>query len=392
MIVRMCREPSVERFQSLLDEVSSQTGVKAVLILACDANSFVPERVDPILKSSRLPVFGGCFPQIIAGRERLQTGTLVAGLRDPVNTAVIRGLGDEGADVEKELTLALDGVDCAGKTIFTFVDGLSSRIAPLIEGLFDHLGHFSSYLGGGAGSLSLRQKACLFTNEGMIGDAAVLAISDVSSGIGVAHGWKPISEAFRVTEAQRNRVVSLNWEPAFEVYRQVVESHSGLSFDGRSFFDIAKAYPLGIVKLDAEMIVRDPIRMDNGHLVCVGEMPAGSFVHIMHGDIDSLIEGAAVAGGLARESYSPGTAEPVLFLMDCISRVLYMGDDIERELSVVARNEWMIGAMTIGEIANAGQTCLEFYNKTVVAGLLGDTYEDGNLQRHSAGTGVCHQR
>lgn len=392
MIVRVSRESSVERFQSMLDEVSSQNGVEAVMILACDANSFVPERVDPILKSSPLPVFGGCFPQIIAGRERLQTGTLVAGLRDSVNTAVIRGLSDEGADVEKELALALDGVDCAGKTIFTFVDGLSSRIAPLIEGLFDHLGHFSSYLGGGAGSLSLRQKPCLFTNEGMIGDAAVLAISDVSSGIGVAHGWKPVSQTFRVTEAQRNRVVSLNWEPAFEVYRRIVESHTGLSFDERSFFDIAKAYPLGIVKLDAEMIVRDPIRTESGHLVCVGEMPAGSFVHVMHGDIDSLIEGAAVAGGLARESCPSTAAEPVLFLMDCISRVLYMGDDIERELSVVASNEWMIGAMTIGEIANAGQTCLEFYNKTVVAGLLRDTYEDGNLQRHPVGAGVCHQR
>lgn len=392
MIVRMSRESSVECLQSMLDQVSAQDGVKAVMVLACDANAFVPKRVDPLLQNCPLPVFGGCFPQIIAGRERLETGILVAGLRDSVRTALVRGLSDDRVDLEKEVAGALDGVDCAGKTIFTFVDGLSSRIAPLIEGLFDHLGHFCTYLGGGAGSLSLEQKPCLFTNQGLIGDAAVLTVSDVSSGIGVAHGWNPISETFRVTEAEHNRVVSLNWEPAFEVYRRVVESHSGRSFDGPSFFEMAKAYPLGIVKLDAEMIIRDPIRRQGDHLICVGEMPVGSFVHVMHGDIDSLIEGAAVAGDLARESYAAKTVEPVLFLMDCISRVLCMGDDMERELSAVADGELMIGAMTIGEIANAGQTCLEFYNKTVVAGLLGDTYEDGNLQRHSVGAGVLDQR
>ena len=392
MIIRVCRESSVECFQSMLDEISAQDGVKGIMVLACDANSFPPERVDPILQKCPLPLFGGCFPQIIAGRERLDTGTLVAGLRDPVNTVIVGSLSAGRSDLEEEVVRALDGVNCVGKTVFTFVDGLSNRIAPLIEGLFDHLGHFSSYLGGGAGSLSLKQKPCLFTNQGLIADAAVLAISDVSSGIGVAHGWKPICEAFRVTEAEQNRVISLNWEPALEMYRRVVESHSGLSFDERSFFDIAKAYPLGIVKLDAEMIVRDPLRTENGQLVCVGEIPTGSFVHIMHGNIDSLVEGAAVAGNLARGSYSSEISEPTLFLMDCISRVLYMGDDIERELSVIADNELMIGAMTIGEIANTGHTCLEWYNKTVVAGLLGDPYEAGNLQRHSVGAGILDQR
>ncbi len=392
MIVQLCHEPDVEHLRRMLGEISVNPDTRAVLVLACDANAFAPEQVDPILRECPLPLFGGCFPKILTGNQHLDTGTMVVGLRDPVEIAVVKGLSDDRNDLENDVGRALEDIDCAGRTIFTFVDGLSSRIHTLIEGLFNHLGCSCNYLGGGAGSLSLKQKPCLFTNHGLIEDAAVLAVSDVASGIGVAHGWKPISNVFKLTEARQNRAISLNWEPAFQVYREAVEAHSGLSFDDHPFFDIAKAYPLGILKLDTEMVIRDPICMEKNELVCVGEIPKGSFVHIMHGSIDSLIEGAEIARDTARRSYAMQPITPTLFLVDCISRALFMGDDITQELSTVAQDAPTIGAMTIGEIANTGHTCLEFYNKTVVAGLLGDSYEEGNLQGSAAGAGVLHQR
>lgn len=392
MIVQLCQEPDAKHLRHMLGEISANRDVRAVLILACDANAFISEQVDPILRQCPLPVFGGCFPKILAGNQHLDTGTMVVGLRDPVEIAVVRGLSDDGNDLENDVDRALEGIDCSGRTIFTFVDGLSSRIHRLIEGLFNQLGYSCNYLGGGAGSLSLKQKPCLFTNHGLIEDAAVLAVSDVASGIGVAHGWKPVSNVFKLTEAKQNRAISLNWEPAFQVYRNAVEMHSGLSFDEHSFFDIAKAYPLGILKLDAEMVIRDPIRVEKDELVCVGEIPKGSFVHIMHGSMDSLVEGAVIARDAAHASYAMQSTAPTTFLIDCISRALFMGDDIARELSTVAQDGPTIGAMTIGEIANTGHTCLEFYNKTVVAGLLGDSYEEGNLQGNPAGAGVLHQR
>ncbi len=112
----------------------------------------------------------------------------------------------------------------------------------------------------------------------------------------------------------------------------------------------------------------------------------------MHGDIHSLIDGAVIARDAARRSYAREAPEPTMFLIDCISRALCMGEAIEHELSTVADGGFMIGALTIGEIANAGRTCLEFYNKTVVAGLLGDTYEEGNPQGNPARTGLLYQR
>lgn len=47
-----------------IDQIAKYPGVSGVLILACDANDFQSESLDPILKGVSLPVFGGIFPGI----------------------------------------------------------------------------------------------------------------------------------------------------------------------------------------------------------------------------------------------------------------------------------------------------------------------------------------
>jgi hypothetical protein len=372
MIISVCRQGTPESFHRMLKIMAENEQVQAIMILACDANGFTPEIIDPWLRDCRVPVFGGVFPQIITGGANLEKGTILAGLSDPVTCAGFGGLSDDRMDFDGEVEKRLDGVDLADKTVFVFVDGLSSRISAFIEGLFNNMGLVPNYIGGGAGSLSFVQKPCIFTNDGLIMDGAVLGVASTPSGIGVAHGWHPISQAVKVTEARKNRVISLNWEPAFEVYSQAVSRHAGISFEEHPFFDIAKAYPLGIVKLDSEMVVRDPIMTENGELVCVGEVPENSFVYILNGDISSLIQGAIESRRAASANFRGDHHQAVLFFMDCISRVLFMEDRFQEELQAVHQDLPTFGALTIGEIANTGDAYLEFYNKTAVTGLLGD--------------------
>ncbi len=48
------------------------------------------------------------------------------------------------------------------------------------------------------------------------------------------------------------------------------------------------------------------------------------------------------------------------------------GNDFSKELAVVSTPDRpLIGALTLGEIANSGKDYLEFYNKTSVVGILG---------------------
>ena len=372
MLIKVCREGSVESLQAMLEEVAGDSRVKSVLILAGDGNGFTPGMVDPLLENCPLPLVGGIFPQIISGGENLGKGTIVAGLCYHMDCACLEGLSQDDKDLDQAVEDALVGIECRNKTFFVFVDGLSSRINALIETLFNNAGLLPNYIGGGAGSLSFEQKPCLFTNKGLATDSAVLGISNVSSGIGVAHGWQPISKPIKVTESVKNRVISLNWEPAFKVYQQIIAEHSGISFQDQPFFEIAKAHPLGIVKLDTEMIVRDPIIVDNHELVCVGEVPVNSFVYILKGYTDNLVQGAVQARDIALKNFSADKHESSFLFMDCISRVLFMGEDFQKELQAVEYGASTFGALTIGEVANTGDVYLEFYNKTAVAGIIGD--------------------
>ncbi len=220
----------------------------------------------------------------------------------------------------------------------------------------------------------MKSKPCLKTDQGVLQDSAIIAGLSAHSGIGVSHGWKSIQGPFKVTEADRNRVISLEWEPAFDVYRQVVSDHSGMSFESGKFYDLACAYPFGITKMMAERIVRDPVLSDEqGGLVCVGEVPEGSFLDILNGDDTSLIEAAGAAFQKARDDFGPMEYAGMTLLVDCIGRALFLGSRFGDELQVTHNAQCpMVGICSLGEIANSGQDYLEFYNKTCVVGIIAE--------------------
>jgi hypothetical protein len=360
-------------FRDVIAKTLDNRDVRTLFILSCDANGFTPEEVDPVLKDIPVPVFGGIFPAIIYGTEKMEEGTIVLGLSREARTAVIQGLSDSESDYIRILD---EQIPEAGnvKTMFVFVDGFAKRIGALISSLFNVFGLENNYIGGGAGSMSMLQKPCLFSNQGLLRDCAVLALLDIASGVGVSHGWESVSGPFRVTGSEQNRVITLDWRPAFEVYKEVVEDHAHQVIDKNNFFDIAKAFPFGITKLGAERVVRDPFMVgaDNS-LVCVGEVPEGTFVDILKGDEASLIAAAAKACLLSKEAFARPVENTMSIFMDCISRVLFLEERFSEELNSVYRqneNKPMIGACTIGEIANSGNDYLEFYNKTSVVALL----------------------
>jgi hypothetical protein len=371
MRVTIDRTGSLEGLSQLLQALDSDPDVQGVVLLACDGDGHRPEALDPILRQTQKPVFGGLFPQLVFEGEHLEHGTIAVGLPSRPALAVVENVSRPGLDVDAALSTAFpEPAASLPRTLFVFVDGFSSKISALIDALFNAFGLDLNYLGGGAGSLSLKQGPCVITPAGLLVDAAVVALVDVDSGVGVAHGWRPVSGAYKVTESEGNVVHTLDWRPAFEVYREVVEAHSGRRFVDTDFFSLAKAYPFGIAKLESEMIVRDPLTAQEQSLVCVGEVPQGSFVRVLNGDRESLLAAARQARAMASEQIDPSKAGAQFFI-DCISRVLFLGDRFSDELDAVRSTSVpTFGALTLGEIANNGRDYLEFYNKTAVVGLL----------------------
>ncbi len=397
MIIKVDRSGTIERLRTLMEDVSRNNQVKGLLILTCDDNGFTPDAIDTDLKDVSIPLFGGIFPAIIHDSEKLTKGTIIAGLSREPDVHVIPNISDTAVDFdraiedlmqesEKESKLLADKTDVGpdhrsleiDRTMFVFVDGYSKRISSLIESLYSISGLGINYIGGGAGSidpsaLDMNTMPCLFTNDGLIQDSALLVLVNVKSGVGVSHGWHKISGPYKITESSGNVIKSLDWRPAFEVYRKIIKAHSGDIITPANFFDVAKSFPFGISRLGSEIIVRDPFSVDDdGFLHVATEIPQESFVDILSGDLDSLVNAAQKSSTRAMDTYHGGPEKTVL-LIDCISRALFFGDDFVREIEAVRQqNTPLIGALTLGEIANSGTDYMELYNKTCVVGILGD--------------------
>ncbi|WP_181015451.1 FIST signal transduction protein [Alkalispirochaeta sphaeroplastigenens] len=377
MIIETDRSGGVAELGDLLQRVSSDPRVQGLLIFACGENGFTPEELDPLLQSQSLPLAGGIFPAILEGAERLERGTIVVGLGVPLRTLVVPGLSDPDVDYTQYLERALGGEDSPSPgfdapTVLVLLDGLSRRIEPFVEALYRLLGVGRTYLGGGAGTLAMDQAPMILCNQGLLADAALVGFLGAESSLGVSHGWNPVAGPFRVTSSRGTTLETLDWKPAFQVYRDVLERLGVHAIDPGDFFAVSRSYPFGITRVGAERVVRDPYHLHpDGSLTCVGAVRQGSFVHILHGDRHSLVSAAAEARRMSeRTRGAPGGTR---FFFDCISRVLFLKECYSEELAMVHdAGQPLVGACSIGEVANNGQSYLEFYNMTSVVADLAD--------------------
>lgn len=364
-------EGSVEGLEECLAKASEQSDLPGLLVLSCEANLFTAESINPILQAVNHPLAGGIFPYIIY-EKRLQTkGTLVVALDNVVTVQTVTGLSDPTADFDQQLVQKMPDSSTV-RTLILFVDGFSTRISPFIESLFNVFGLDFNYVGGGAGSLSLKQQPCILNNSGLIEDGAVLLFLETESGVGVCHGWQELSGPYQVTEASNSTIHTIEWQQAFDFYRNVLWEKSKAKVDRDAFYDTAKDYPFGIARLSGEQIVRDPYQVEpDGSLRCVGEITEGAFFSILRADADNLVQAAADSLKLSLDALPSDKSEGLRLFVDCVSRVFVLGEEFQREIDAVYSNTPpLIGICSIGEIANNGTEYLDLYNRTSVMAVL----------------------
>ncbi len=321
------------------------------------------------LRNKNIAFIGGVFPKVIHQNTTYEKGIVISVLKNVLEISTILKISTKNYDIapvsfsdEKEYSL------------ITFVDGLTSNISAFLGKLYEKYGMKTNYFGGGAGSLSLKQAPCVFSKDGIFEDAAVFVIMEMESSIGVKHGWKKLEGPYIVTKADKNTVEEINWRNPFETYQTIVEADAQKKFTATNFFEIAKGYPLGIIKQGFDHIIRDPLSInEKKELVCVGEVEENTLINIMQGDASSLIKASLEA---AQESISKAKTPSTAIIIDCISRILYLEEDFKHELNNVSQaivekypEIPVNGALTLGEISSYGNGFIEFYNKTIVVGL-----------------------
>jgi len=353
-----------EALRSELTTLGSREDVAGLVLLATPSVDVTNEGFETTLQSVSVPVCGGVFPQVIADGERHDAGLLAIGLPSEPTITVVSELSDPDA------SLPANGSEAA----FVFVDAYADPdgVESLIDALFRTYSVGLSVVGGGAGRLD-DDGPSLFTADGVIEDAAVMAVVDQPMEIGVRHGWEELAGPFRVTDADGGTIRELDGEPAFDVYHDAIETNTETTVQRDSFFETATAHPFGISRLDGEPIVRDPFDLDGGAISCFGPVPEGEFVTVLSGEPDTLIGAAEQAADTALNDETVAEDAETLCVFDCISRQLYLQDSFDREISAIDTDALpMVGALTIGEIANDGTGHLDYYNKTAVVAAVSD--------------------
>lgn len=305
--------------------------------------------------------FGGIYPGLLTGKMNKDHGFMVERFK-PVFTSIV---------LPHMMIFRNDPVSLEGYTALVLVDGLSPNMKALIDTLFEKMGAHVSYLGGGAGFHDLKQRPCIFDNNGIYQDVLYVCVIPSPCFSGVRHGWKKLMGPFTVDRSIDNVLISLDGYNAFEVYKEVIEAEEHMTLFREDFFSIAKDHPFGIIQEDGSIIVRDPIGLnENYEIICVADIPVNSQVYVLKGDVDSLLSSSLEITEYCTER-APASYIP--FLFNCISRAMFMEDKFEEELSNIQDKLKPIvqGALSIGEIASKRNGDIIIHNKSTVLGLIG---------------------
>lgn len=110
------------------------------------------------------------------------------------------------------------------------------------------------------------------------------------------------------------------------------------------------------------MLKHDSFAAEYGMLL-ENEVPEGEYIRIMQGDILSLFAGANLA---MTELDNNQTCDQENLSIECISRVLFMKDDFNKELAILKRKQPINCILSDGEFAKSGSSTRTFFIKTVV--------------------------
>lgn len=354
---------SAKALGNVIDQLehSSLTGL---LVLCCDEGTDDSASFDPILKASVVPIFGGIFPGIIYQGNQFDQGMLVVPMFTPLQVLSVAHVSE---GIQKNLDNEFAKFDFS--SLLMLVDGLTRGIGNAINQILDDFGQSIKVFGGGAGSLSFEQKPCLFTPQGLTKDSLVLVAMRQDWSFAIGHGWEVLDGPFIANKVDDNRILELNFEPAFNVYKQVIEKFDGRQLDETNFFEIAKTYPFGLERLDENLLVRDPITVNGSALVCVGEVRENTMLYILKGESENLIAAATHSITQVAKTQIVSAA----FIFDCVSRKLFLGDDFVKEVEVIAnavnKNALLFGVLALGEIASDRSGGIELHNKTAVTAI-----------------------
>ena len=368
-----CDSSSIDDLEKGL-KLAYASAANSLLILVCNDNNFTAQQVNPLIMRAPVTIFGGIYPKLIFKNKLMEQGCIIIGFEQSVEINLITQLStlvtDEQLEQVIDQALLAHSPITSNCSFLMFYDSLVSNVEDFIAYLFERLDYQVGIIGGGAGNLEFKQKPCIFTNQGLVFDAIQLVNLQKKITSAATHGWQILQGPILVSEAEQQNIISLDYQPASNLYKALIESSSEYRFNEDNFFEIAKNFPLGIERINSKLVVRDPILINQGNIQCVGNIPVNSMVYLLQGSVDSLLCSAEQAAILATKKIDDNDFSATM-IFDCISRVLYLEDNFSKELNLIAKHckeQTLFGVLSFGEIVNSESGAIRLLNKSTVIG------------------------
>lgn len=363
------KELNIDQLEKHFGNQTASSNMTVMMMVAEEELFFINEVIE-FFNYRGIHIFGAIFPGLIYNGIHKDHGAIITTL----STACKPILCDLSKPCQFPVQPEIREVSENLQTGFVFFDGLSRDVKRFLSGLYLHYGTSVKYIGGGAGTSDYLQKPCIFTNTGLFQDAAVFCLANQNITVRSRHGWDVLKGPYLVTGSEKNRVKTINWQAASQVYMGALREQN-IKVDAETIYEIAPKYPLGIYMEGHEFILRDPFQATRANeLICIGEVPENTAIYILQADKQSLLYASqkATQDMLIEESNAKTSFNFISY-----SRSIFLGDEFSREINetyylLKKSNTHMInkGAMTFGEIASLPSGFMELFNKSFVTGAL----------------------
>lgn len=337
-------------------------GSPGLVVLLPEAEASHVATVQAFCRAHGLGLAGAVFPALVLDDRFVQQGAWLV----PFDVMPFVALENAPPEVDRQADTAERLVarlrpQLAGdapRTLLLFCDALNPSVATLLDEMYLRLADRVRYAGANAGSETFRPIACLFDTTRFVQGGALAMLLPSSEGAAVAHGYPMPDTITTATATQGNRIVQIDWRPAFDVYRELARAQYGVEIDRENFYTHAVHFPFGVVRADGTVLVRIPVALEeDGSLFCIGEVPASSVLTLLEAP---TVERAKVVDALIGDL---GARTPVedgaLLLLYCAGRRLHLG--IENACSEIADlrrragARQVAGALSLGEIGSAAR-------------------------------------
>jgi hypothetical protein len=186
----------------------------------------------------------------------------------------------------------------------------------------------------------------------------VLLGGSLNIGVGIEHGFAPISKPRRITRSQANVLFELDKQPAASVYEEYFGPELVQRMRQEGLTRRGIAYPLGIQREGTDQwLLRNVVSFgEDGSLSCSGEILEGSWLQLMIGSRELALEAAYKA---AQEAIRSVNRIGCVLVFDSVVRRKLLGPshaamEIASIREVIGPSTPLAGCYTYGEQAPFG--------------------------------------